>query len=399
MMIAIKYPFLSLILLVGLLSTAFACSHWLSSFNPKESTKEELIKNLRVLYPEQSESFLLKRLANAPDTHAFYRAFVPYYFAQLNEVAASSKIFKFKGLMLTDAHMENFGIIWGEKGIARFYVNDFDDVAHGPIFGDVSRLAVSADVVQKDFSFGKFIDAYQDGLKDKNWEWSKQVQKLKAKALKAGKTLDPEEVSAAGKFLVKKEPFRALTAQESESVYSKLYNFFNEAPFEITDSYVFIKEAGGSFGMKRFEIAALQDGKQVWIELKSVGKSSSFPLQGAQDYASQTERLSAVKQILLEDQFDEAYHIIKIDGEEYLLRYRWEGNKGIRIADLEDAKEIEHVILDEAYALGRSHRLSLESEGIKIKDYIEELDSFKESWKEIHKKIKSRIKNAFELSR
>ncbi len=49
-----------------------------------------------------------------------------------------------EGLIVGDLHLENFGVYRGQSGELCFEVNDFDDVASGPLDLDLRRLCTSA---------------------------------------------------------------------------------------------------------------------------------------------------------------------------------------------------------------------------------------------------------------
>ncbi len=303
---------------------------------------------------ERNHRFLETRIASAKtDLHLFYRSFPPLFYKMAEDLKWKNhfkKVSETVAVMAGDAHMENFGLRY-HNGDLRLSVNDFDDVTNGPVFMDVLRLLGSANLAGVDVD-EKLIDdvlkSYRKGLKEKEWTYSSSVEDLFKKSVKADE-LDKKYIDQKNaRFLAKKTPATDIQKSELE----KWENVFKDIG-EIKDSYLYIKQNGGSAGLKRFQFLLEKDGKLTWIEAKEWSRPSYNAGTVVTNSAVPSD-LKRFEMISTYDQPNVPSRMAKINGTTFFIRQIDDRQKGVSLADL-SAKKMEDVLNDEAYSLGVFH--------------------------------------------
>lgn len=320
---------------------------------------------LESFYPEQSKDFIDKRLEANKDFHSFYRAFSPVFYQQVSSPDFANlykPLEKFRGTIAGDLHIENFGFVLDDKGKVLFTLNDFDDSTEGLLYHDVLRHFVSGKIVDKNLSWKTYLEAYEKRLKGEAHESSFYIQKgMEDVSSVTEKTLAKfisEE--APFKFIKHKTPDRKTTELELKSLTTSLKEKFPK--IEIFDHYVRIKEDGGSAGLKRYQVLARvrpQD-KIQWLDIKESAQSGYDKVFSVQD-VDFAVRMSAFKERIYDNRLDKSIEGISLEGKAYSLRYVDQFASGLKLDDI-PSDDYADIIADEAYVVGRMHRLSLKDQ-------------------------------------
>jgi hypothetical protein len=324
-------------------------------------------KMLANFYDADRNKILKERLENtANDIHMFYRSFPPLFYKLAEDCNWRNKfssISSFISVMAGDAHMENFGLKFYNKQL-RLSVNDYDDLTFGPPFLDVLRLLVSAKLAKADIDkklLDDVLQSYKRGLKGKDFDFSKATKKLMSLS-KDKDRIDSELIDINTKlFKKKKSPNSPLSKTELERWQKTLSEYGN-----ISDSYLFVKQNGGSAGLKRYQFLMEKDGELSWIEAKEWVAPSYNIASGTPDPADLKRYNAIVK-------YDKPFVTPKLtvfDTKTFYLRNIDARQMGVTISDLKK-DELKDVLIDEAYALGDFHRTFLPNE----KDYSKVLEN------------------------
>jgi hypothetical protein len=364
----------------------------------QEKTPGDVMKNMQEVYPDQTYDHIQIHIKNSANQHDFLRSFSAYFYGHLrnikNNYPVISRLYPYQGWIGGDAHVENFGALVGDRGKGLFAFNDYDDVALGPFVADILRLATSATMVDKNISLKDFIHKYHKGLKGKVENRCSTIQKMIERADEKGQTIDAEEVEE-GKFTTFMEPHRKITPEEllvAQQTVNKLWK--DEVP--ILDAYIFTKDHGGSFGKKRFELLVTLNKRPARVELKELEPSSVRALTGEIDLNYQ-RRLNVAKMFYLNGKLDESLNLIEMEGKTYLQRFRWAGNKILRVESL-GQQDLRPCLLDEAYLLGQMHRQNLMMLKIFLKAYSDLIEGFSEKdWQSVVDELYTRINKAYQL--
>lgn len=317
---------------------------------------------LEEFYPNQKGAFIEKRIEANKDFHSFYRAFSPVFYKYVADpefVALYKPLEKFQGTIAGDLHIENFGFVIDDKGKVIFTLNDFDDSTEGLLYHDVLRHFVSGKIVDKDLAWKTYFEAYAKGLKGEAHVSSFYIEKgIEDVSIVTEKTLKKfisEDVPL--KFIKHKTPDRPTTVEELKSLTNSLKEKFPN--IEIFDHYVRIKEDGGSAGLKRFQVLARvrpQD-KVQWLDIKESAQSG-YDKVFVKAEVNFEGRMAAFKERIYDGRLNKSIDSISIDGHAYSLRFVDQFASGLKLEDI-PADDYADIIADEAYVVGRMHRLSL----------------------------------------
>lgn len=314
-------------------------------------------------YPTQSSVFLDDRISNVDDFFSFFRAFSPVFYKEMvnqNLDSYLKPLDKFRGTISGDLHIENFGFILDDKGKVVFTVNDIDDATEGFISYDVIRHFVSAKIVDKKISWDDYFSVYQKGLKGESHNFSFHVtQGIDNVADVTKQNLEKNiKFEVPFKFKKFKKPYRTITELEQMTLQKALKEKFPD--IEIFDQYVRIKEDGGSAGLIRYQVLARVSPKDKvqWLDVKETVLSGYDRVFNPQSKVTFEDRLISVKNDIYSNQLDESLKVVTINKHAYSLRFVDQFSSGLKLADIPE-DDYASVILDEAYVIGKIHRVTL----------------------------------------
>jgi hypothetical protein len=318
---------------------------------------------LASFYPSQTPEFLDARIKANKDFYSFYRAFSPIFYKQMldqNFGSIFKPLEKYRGTIVGDLHVENFGFAIDDKGKVVFTVNDIDDATEGEIYYDVVRHFVSAKIVDKKIKWDDYFNAYQKGLKGESRDFSFYTEKGMNEIVEVTEKYIDKYVSFEGpiKFKNFKTPYRTTTSLEAAELIRSLREKFPK--IEIFDHYVRIKEDGGSAGLKRFQVLARVSPKDKiqWVDIKESAVSGYDKVNNPDAKEIFEKRVQNVKNNIYDNQFDKSLDVLTIEKHPYSLRYVDQFASGLKLVDI-PVDDYKDVILDEAYVVGRIHKLSL----------------------------------------
>lgn len=359
---------------------------------------KDLVQGLLTLYPDQDTKMMVLRLQNASDKHKFLRSFIPYYYDRAHAVKEQlpvySKLKNHRGQIAGDAHVENFGFMVDNNGKSFISLNDYDDVAEGPLFLDVMRLSQSSSYVS-DVKQEKLIKAYQAGLMDKERQLSKYLRDLKKKSKKGGDIhkADIKVTPEGPRFAAKSQPASEVTPSQLSDMEKVLKSKYGQNT-KLHDSYVTMKQSGGSAFGKRYHTLVEMDGEMHFVEFKEI-MDSGVVGAWSKSKISNEERVLKGRDTFLGSNMDQKLDVVKVDGKSFQLRFKAEGNKSIDLTKVK-AADLEEVIQDEFYILGQLHRKSLGESQTKISEYASDLNKVStEDWEQSVKMMRKEIKQAY----
>lgn len=364
----------------------------------KAQTCKEMLSDF---YPSQTSNFLDDRLDNNQDFFSFFRAFSPLFYNEINNQKLNtylSPLNKFRGTIAGDLHIENFGFIINDKGVVVFAVNDIDDATEGFFSYDVIRHFVSAKIVDKKITWDEYFSAYQKGLKGESHAISFHVNLgMESVADVTKENLEKYiKFEVPFKFKKFKKPHRTITDTESAALEKGLREKFPD--IEIFDQYVRIKDDGGSAGLIRYQVLARVSPKDKvqWLDIKETAVSGYDRVFDPKTTVAFEDRLTNVKTNIYNNQFDESLKVIRIDKHAYSLRFVDQFSSSLKLADIPE-DDYRSVILDEAYVIGKMHRISLKDDAA---EYAKTWSQFKTH--ELEEKlvnVKYKLKDLYEESK
>ncbi len=347
----------------------------------------ELIKSFYSAERKKLTSTVIENTANDP--HMFFRSFPPLFYRLMEKNKWEkdfSKLSKVESIMAGDAHMENFGLKF-YNGKLRLSVNDYDDLTRGPIFLDVVRLMTSARLagVEVDEKLAEdFLKKYTKGIKGKNHDFSNVVKDTIESSL--GKpVINEHQISIGNKIFIKKRtPNKELTSTQKEEWQKLLHEYGT-----VKDSYSYVKQSGGSAGLTRFEFLVEKNNELKWIEAKEWAEPA-YDVGAKVTPPRESDRYNWIIT------YDRPYTIPQLssyNGQTFYLRSIDDRQTGVALIDLHK-KDIEDVLMDEAFALGDFHQFFLKDS----KDYEKELEKLDyrqlvETVKAMEKEIKAAMKD------
>lgn len=375
-------------------------SQWPVSRAPanQAQTCKEMLSDF---YPTQTSDFLEDRLTNNDDFFSFFRAFSPLFYKEVVNQKLSTylkPLDKYRGTIAGDLHIENFGYIIDDKGKVVFTVNDIDDATTGFISYDVIRHFVSAKIVDKHITWDDYFSAYQKGLKGESHAFSFHVtQGMDSVADVTKANLEKYiKFEVPFKFKKFKKPHRPVTEDERVALEKGLREKFPD--IEIFDQYVRIKEDGGSAGLIRYQVLARVSPKDKvqWLDVKETALSGYDRVFDPQSKVPFEDRLTIVKNDIYENQFDESLKVITVDKRPYSLRFVDQFSSGLKLEDIPE-DDYKSIILDEAYVIGKFHKVSLKDSAA---DYAKTWSQFNSH--ELEEKLvnlKFKLKDLYEESK
>ena len=315
-----------------------------------------------------SYSFDSSKLGAAKSAFSFQRTFVDYFYllVQKNESQLNvAKLKNFSGWCVGDAHPENFGLLQLQDQSHIFTMNDMDDAGPCPVFYDVYRLATASQLYSSSISVQQILSSYTKGVSGQSVSVPDTVNSMSSKALKRGQVPDPKNL-VGNKFdpSFGEIPDEA-TAQEVRSAIALML-----PQARVLDILKTAKVGGGSGGSVRFEVLLQNNAQLLHLELKQQFKPSIYPV-ATQPLDSTQVRLAKTLMTEQGPGHSLLYGYVKIQGMDMLVRPRFWGDEGMKLAKNTDS-ENEQMIYFEAYVLGQIHRRTVNN----LPQYIQELSAF-----------------------
>lgn len=337
-------------------------------FDAEVISRSEAVTTLKGLYPDLTAAQIEKKIKGAKNKFMFFRSFAPLFYRRLAANPQTLKPLKaamdYPAVIAGDAHPENFGFLVMEDDEVKFTFNDVDDTVTAPAALDLVRFLASIRVFRSNFALKPILRAYRDGL-EKDFESTGVLDDLEEKAVDGGSEPAKKFLDEDGK-LNRSMPEVVKTDEALASVIrSRLPSLLPGA--EVKEWLSVEKTDGGSAFRRRMLVRIKWGGEKVILEFKPVHDSS---------VAQFTGRSRVSPKVRIEEGLDaqqggnrsDLYRAVVLNGKTYFMRPRFKGNKGVELSDF-DADELADLFAEEAAALGRMHRRTLDDRN----GYIEEL--------------------------
>lgn len=331
-----------------LLSFIVSLSAYASDRKPNASVPQETINRLKILYPDQTESYLYERISNAKTGFEKWRAFPPYFYDLVTRsTTVLGNDFKSRpGLCAGDPHLENFGYLY--LGKPTFSLNDLDDVALCSLNADALRLFVGHRLVTS-VKADEWINEYKKGLSGKNASEPSYIEKIQKESKKDQDQMPKkyrkllEAGSCSGEFV-------AVSGNEAELVSSFLKSEGRSLKLLCSRT----KDSGGSAGHKRFIVFSQTSNGIEAIELKPLATPAPL-VPKALSISERGKLFQEAVSVYLGSDFSTAYYPVTMGRKIYQRRPLLKGNVGVTESDL-SSKDLKEVALYQAYILGKLHR-------------------------------------------
>lgn len=337
--------------------------------------------------PATAPQFSAQKVAAAPNSFYFLRAFVEYFYHLTIEHKARLQSIdpnlEFTGWCAGDAHPENFGALLLSDGSSTFTVNDMDDAGPCPVILDILRLAVSTRLYHMDIGEAQaqaqteqLLDSYIAGIADETRPVPSPVERLLAESVKLGSQVKKSVVvinpkagknkEVPGSQFAKDSDFESVTDSVKADIIKKLTTLL-KSEFSVWDVVAVRKAGGGSGGLLRYQVLvhlknAPPDKSLLHLELKTLVQPALWPVAtGA--IPTQFERIKKTVEVEIGAKASPHLSVIEVasgtqDFLPMLVRPRFAGNRGVNLAH-GTSEENNEIIKYSAFQLGRIHRKSV----------------------------------------
>ncbi|MBO9665354.1 MAG: DUF2252 family protein [Bdellovibrio sp.] len=298
-----------------------------------------------------------------------FRSNAPHFWSWL--ATQSSDLFAYRGAVVGDPHILNFGDVQLAIGGRVFALIDLDDVGNrGPFVGDFIRYAAGNQVSPYNVSVKELYAAYVYGLQGNEIP----VPPVVAVALARG---DEEFQKRQDKYLermTEKNRFSEKAKLEPMTVAPMdvlgVYNAVADdlagelRGYRVLDMGYKVKESGGSQGLVRFWylVQAGRDRQIIEFKMEDQPATEFYASQG-----SIQERFASVTSFFRPSAVYGPYKIVTAGGYSFLMRARlapfldFDPSKGLALADIHAGREVSKYI---ANLLGRMHGKQSAAQGL-----------------------------------
>lgn len=279
-------------------------------------------------------------------------------------VASFKSLSQFKGVIVSDAHVENFGFIIGDNKKSQYTIMDFSEVSQGQLYLDVMSHLVSSKSVDKNISWIQYFEAYKKGLKRDAHSNSFYVNQGNENSLLNSENFIRESISSEMpiKFAKMKKGFHPAVPAEKTLIEKELRKHFPHI------EYFDMKESDITAGSYHVLARLRPIDKVEWIMLKEKKESDHDEVYGHEDVFTIKNHQALLKKNIYDGNLDNSLMVITIDSKPYTLKYADQFATKLTLEEI-PFDDYQDIIMDQAYALGLIHSKSL---GKKSEDYIKE---------------------------
>jgi hypothetical protein len=337
------------------------------------------------------------KLQEAQDSFHFLRTYVDYFYLLIKKNQSNlntvSSLMKYSGLCVGDAHAENFGFLLQNDLEPLFTVNDVDDFGPCPVVLDIFRFMVSSKIDDSTLSIKKILENYQSGLQDDKQPLPEVLKKMKKKAEEDG--MSPSSSKIKNQQFIREPGIIEINSETQNLIFAKIQDSL-QMNLTILDLVETVKKGGGSGGLQRYEILALNKSRElIHLELKEEITPAIYPVATAPipDVRTKIMQALAIEQGPNSSPY---YGVIELNTRSFLIRPRFSGNQGVTLSDQKNISETRDIMMYEAYRLGQIHSQSLTDKpshylkalsDIKIQDLETEVNWFVDFYNSQFKKI------------
>jgi hypothetical protein len=326
---------------------------------PTSTVSSEGLERLKLLYPQQSEAFILERIKNASTSFLRWRAFPPYFYQLLQRHPAllPRGFNERRGFCAGDAHFENFGFMY--FGTTHFSINDLDDGVNCSLNQDMLRLHAGHRLMGVNFTTEEWLAEYKAGLAGVQRALPARLKELEIESLKK-KT---EMKKSHQKILLDRSctgELAPLSANEKKII----SEFLESEGKKLSFGCSLTKKTGGSAGNTRYLIYyPLAQGVEL-IELKPL--VTPAPLTTTALHSRERAKIyQQAVTIFFGMNYNVIYYPVMMGGVLYQRRPVWGGNTEVKESGL-TSQELKEILLYQARTLGFIHRSSNKSQSVDL---------------------------------
>lgn len=287
-----------------------------------------------------------------------------YKILNLEGVSSFKTLSPYKGVIVSDAHVENFGFVIGDNKKSQYTIMDFSEVSQGQLYLDVVAHLVSSKTVDKSISWMQYFEAYKKGLKREAHLNSFYVlQGIENSLLNSDRFVDESINNELPlKFVKMKKGFHSVVPAEKTLIEKELRKHFPHIEyFDMKESDLL----AGSYHV----LARLRPADKVeWLMLKEKKETDHDEVYGHEDVFTVKGYQALLKKNIYDGSLDESLMVITMGSKPYALKYADQFATKLSLEEI-PFDDYQDIIMDQAYALGSIHMRSL---GSNVDNYIKE---------------------------
>ena len=277
-------------------------------------------------------------------------------------VSSFADVASFKGVIVSDAHVENFGFVIGDNKKSQYTIMDFSEISQGQLYLDVITHLVSSKAVDKNISWMQYFEAYKKGLKREAHTNSFYVLQGNENALANSEIFIQQNIGSDHgiKFQKLKKGYHSVENKEKVVIEKELKKHFSKAEFfDMKESDIH----AGSYHV----LARLRPLDKVqWVILREKKESDHDEVYGHEDIFTTKGYQELLKVNIYSGHLDRSLMVLTIDSKPFVLKYAEQFATKLTLEEI-PFEDYQDIILDQAYALGLIHSTSL---GSQVDNYI-----------------------------
>lgn len=336
------------------LPTLFA----LAFFYTKTSFTDILPKKVKVALPK-----LRKPASIEENKKSAIENFTPgEFYKNLNSNGVSQfySVLSFKGIIVGDAQVDNFGFIIGDNKKSHYTLIDFSEVSQGQLYLDVISHLVSAKSLDKSISWMEYFEAYKRGLNREAQLNSFYVIQGNENAILNAENLLKLNISNEIEFSKLKKGYQKLSSNKQASVETALKKLFPQI------QYFDMRESNLTAGSIQVLARLRPIDKVQWLMIKEKKESDHDKIFGHDDVFTLKSYHELLKKNIYDGHLDMSLMTISIESKPFTIKFAEQYSTKLNFKEIPE-EDLKDIIMDQAYAIGAIHSRSL---GENLEKYI-----------------------------
>lgn len=268
----------------------------------------------------------------------------------------------FEGVIVGNVHADSFGFIQDDKNKSRLGIVEFEEVTEGALFHDVLAHLTSMKNLDKKISWMNYFEYYKSGLMDLPHSNSYYIEKGIEEASGDSERIIEESITSDFPIEFKSLSSthhhldtvkKSLIQNEIKKIYPKVQFF---------DLY----QSNVNNGNYQALIRVRPMDKVQWIVISENTNTNYDQFFNKDHFVEFQTRQQFIKNIIYSNKMDSSLKNFKIGSKDYILTFKENFASRIKWDQIPE-DDYHDCLMDQAYALGKIHRSSLDS---KVDDYI-----------------------------
>jgi hypothetical protein len=273
-----------------------------------------------------------------------------------------ASVANFKGVVVSDVHVENFGFVIDDTKKANYSIMDFNEVSEGQLFHDVLAHLISSKALDKRTSWIQYFEAYKRGLKHETHQYSFYVEKGIDNALIDSERIIEQNIvdDFSVKFTKLKKDHRVANALITTAIQKELKLKFPK--IQIFELYESLNYKG------QFQILARVRpmDKVQWMVLREKLDSDHDHFFEINTKLIPATYLSNLKKNIYSGKIDKTLVGLLINKKLFTLKFAEQFSSHLEFDQI-PIEDFNDILMDQAYVLGSIHGNSL---GTQVDNYI-----------------------------